>query len=96
MMNEHSPECRAGHQILKEVLQILRMIRQADDGTIIERLGSVEGSSGEHVRENGRLLYKDAPENAEGDSSGEEDEIAVIKPEVGMASERFLALCCAE
>ena len=81
---------------MKEVLQILRMIWQADGGTIIERLGSAEGSSGEHVRENGRPLYKDAPENAEGDGSGEEDEIAIVKLEVSVVSECFLAPCCAE
>ena len=70
-----------------------RVIREADDGTVIERLSHVWRSSGEHVNEYCRVLYKKAAEDAEDCIAGEEDKIAVFEPEVGMASECLLACC---
>ncbi len=93
-VDEDSLECRARHQVLKEVLKILRVVRQADDGTIVERLGRVGGSSGEHVCEYSRPLHKEALEDTEGGIAGKEDEIAVLEPEVGMASECLRFLGC--
>ena len=69
------------------------MIGEADDRTVVERFGRVRRSCGEHVRKNDGLLHKNAPEDPEGGSTSEEDEVAIVKPEVCMAGEHFYGLC---
>ena len=68
------------------------MVWEADDRAAVEGLGRVCVPEGEHVRKDGRALREEALVDAEGSIAGEEDEIAVVKPEVGMASELLLAV----
>ena len=70
------------------------MIWKADDGTAVEHLGGIWGSSGEHIGENGRFLDEEAAVEAKGDRAGKEDEVTVFEPEVGMTSELLTAVLC--
>ena len=85
-----SLELRARHKVLKKVAKIGWMVREADDWTVVERLGCICGTGGKHIRKHGGVLRQEIPVDAECSIAGEEDEIAVIKPEVGMTSEFFL------
>ena len=68
------------------------MVWEADDRAAVKHLGRVSGPKGEHVRKDGRAVREEALIYAEGSITGEEDEIAVVEPEVGMASELLLAV----
>ena len=88
----HSPELGARHEVLEEGAQVHRMVGEADDGTAIEGLGRICGTSREHIREDSRILHQETFVDAEGSIAGEEDEIAVVEPEVGMANKFFLTM----
>ena len=78
---------------MQEIPKIVRMVWEADDRAAVEHLGRVGGPEGEHVRKYCGALREEALVDAEGGiRAGEEDEIAVVEPEVGMASELLLAV----
>ena len=63
------------------------MVREADDGKIVEHLGRIRGPEDNHVRKDFRAFCTEALIDTEGSTAGEEDDIAIVELEIGMASE---------
>ena len=68
------------------------MVWEADDRAAVKRLGRIRGPKSEHVRKDSRALREEALVDAEGSIAGEEDEIAIVEPEIGMANKLFLTM----
>ena len=93
-MEGDRPDCGTRHQACKEVLQVLRVVREADDGTVFERLACIRCSGGEHVGKHNRVLLEETPVDTKGSIPGQEDDVAIFKPKVGIASEWVFDTIC--
>ena len=65
-----------------------------DDGTVFERLACIRCSGGEHVGKHNRMPLEKTPVDTKGSIPGQEDDVSIFEPEVGIASEWvFDAIC---
>ena len=66
------------------------MVRETDDGTVFERLACIRYSGGEHIGKHNRMLLEKTPVDTKGSIPGQEDDVTIFEPEVGIASKGLL------